>query len=208
MEFLTQHIGLVFTLLIALAGIGFWFVALGSLTVMGINRIITWVQELRWQPRRNSICAKIKEVHDWCSHEFPDVGLVCNAFIDELNNVRGFGPQSIRERLREQQDERLLKIAEHGEALAAKESNKSNLFFKLSAYEIQSGSTRVAQAEGLIRQLPLDHDGRNTWLLNYGVSEEAKQKRLRMRVHFALDTKSALNTRNGGLLSANSRCAI
>lgn len=39
--------------------------------------------------------------------------------------------------------------------------------------EIQSGFSRVAFAEKLILQLPKDHDGRNTWLLNYGKSEEA-----------------------------------
>jgi hypothetical protein len=29
-------------------------------------------------------------------------------------------------------------------------------------------------AEGLILQLPEHHDGRNSWLLNYGQSDEAK----------------------------------
>lgn len=38
----------------------------------------------------------------------------------------------------------------------------------LTPHEIQSGSTRVDWAEGLIRQLPETHDGRNSWLLNYG----------------------------------------
>lgn len=44
---------------------------------------------------------------------------------------------------------------------------------KLSKHEIQSGLSRVRAAEGLILQLPKDHDGRNTWLMNYGVREEA-----------------------------------
>lgn len=48
---------------------------------------------------------------------------------------------------------------------------------KLSPAEIQSGSSRVKHAEGLIQQLPADHEGRNTWLLNYGVSDEAEQIR-------------------------------
>lgn len=39
---------------------------------------------------------------------------------------------------------------------------------ELTPAEIQSGLDRVRFAEGLIRQLPEDHDGRNTWLLNYG----------------------------------------
>ncbi len=38
---------------------------------------------------------------------------------------------------------------------------------RLTPAEIQSGSDRVRWAEGLIRQLPETHDGRNSWLLNY-----------------------------------------
>jgi hypothetical protein len=48
---------------------------------------------------------------------------------------------------------------------------------KLSKHEIQSGLTRVGNAEGLIEQLPDTHDGRNTWLMNYGVREEAQKIR-------------------------------
>jgi hypothetical protein len=45
----------------------------------------------------------------------------------------------------------------------------------LDPHEIQSGSTRVDWAEGLIKQLPADHDGRNSWLLNYG-SDAAERR--------------------------------
>lgn len=48
---------------------------------------------------------------------------------------------------------------------------------KLSKEEIQSGLDRVKSAEGLILQLPKEHDGRNTWLLNYGFRKEAKELR-------------------------------
>ena len=48
---------------------------------------------------------------------------------------------------------------------------------KLSGFELQSGLDRVRAAEGLIVQLPLEHDGRNSWLLNYGVMGEAEQIR-------------------------------
>ena len=37
----------------------------------------------------------------------------------------------------------------------------------LNKAEIQSGYNRVDWAEGLILQLPVDHQGRNNWLLNY-----------------------------------------
>lgn len=42
---------------------------------------------------------------------------------------------------------------------------------KLTPAEIQSGLDRVRWAEGLIRQLPETHDGRNSWLMNYGQKE-------------------------------------
>lgn len=48
---------------------------------------------------------------------------------------------------------------------------------KLSKHEMQSGLTRVGNAEGLILQLPKDHDGRNTWLLNYGQGAIAEELR-------------------------------
>lgn len=44
---------------------------------------------------------------------------------------------------------------------------------KLTKAEIQSNYNRVQWAEGLIRQLPKKHEGRNSWLLNYGESNEA-----------------------------------
>lgn len=48
---------------------------------------------------------------------------------------------------------------------------------ELSRAEVQSGQSRVRWAEGLILQLPIDHEGRNSWLLNYGVGTEAKKLR-------------------------------
>ena len=47
----------------------------------------------------------------------------------------------------------------------------------LSSAEIQSKHSRVKFAEGLILQLPETHDGRNSWLLNYGIGKEAKELR-------------------------------
>lgn len=40
-------------------------------------------------------------------------------------------------------------------------------YIALTPAELQSGYDRVKWAEGLIRQLPLDHEGRNSWLMNY-----------------------------------------
>lgn len=48
---------------------------------------------------------------------------------------------------------------------------------KLTKAEIQSQHSRQKWAEGLILQLPVGHDGRDSWLMNYGVGEEAQQLR-------------------------------
>lgn len=42
-----------------------------------------------------------------------------------------------------------------------------NVIF-LTPEEIQSGTSRVVWAQGLIEQLPINHEGRNSWLMNYG----------------------------------------
>jgi hypothetical protein len=44
---------------------------------------------------------------------------------------------------------------------------------KLTAAEIQSNHSRQQWAEGLIDQLPASHEGRNSWLMNYGIGAEA-----------------------------------
>ena len=44
----------------------------------------------------------------------------------------------------------------------------------LNKAEVQSGLNRQRAAELLISQLPKDHDGRNAWLLNYGIGKEAQ----------------------------------
>ena len=43
--------------------------------------------------------------------------------------------------------------------------------------EQQSGYSRLEWAEDLIKQLPETHDGRNSWLLNYGTKPEPKPDR-------------------------------
>lgn len=57
---------------------------------------------------------------------------------------------------------------------------------------------RLTDAEMLIMQLPNDHDGRNTWLLNFGQGLEARA----LRAHFALqfdDRTKAAELADGGL---------
>ena len=46
---------------------------------------------------------------------------------------------------------------------------------ELTKAEVQSGVSRVQWAERLIMQLPPNHDGRNSWLLNYGSAPAAIQ---------------------------------
>ena len=47
----------------------------------------------------------------------------------------------------------------------------------LTKAEVQSNFDRVRFAEGLIRQLPENHEGRNTWLLNYGSGDDVDAMR-------------------------------
>lgn len=60
----------------------------------------------------------------------------------------------------------------------------------LSSFETQSNLNRVNHAENLISQLPKDHDGRNTWLLNYGIRNEAKSLRDNKNLEFIEATQS------------------
>ncbi len=66
---------------------------------------------------------------------------------------------------------------------------------KLSKHETQSGFNRIQHAENLILQLPKTHDGRNTWLLNYGTKREAKLLREARKIKFSNKTKSAIYKR-------------
>lgn len=56
--------------------------------------------------------------------------------------------------------------------------------YLMRASEKQSGLDRVRFAELLILQLPKGHNGRDTWLLNFGVGEESIALRKEMGVPF------------------------
>ncbi len=47
----------------------------------------------------------------------------------------------------------------------------------LNRAEMQSNLDRVKHAEALIKQLHPKHEGRNSWLMNYGQSQEAENIR-------------------------------
>ena len=70
-------------------------------------------------------------------------------------------------------------------------TERKRTHIKLTGAEIQSGSDRQKHAEGLITQLPKDHDGRNTWLLNYGRNPESDQKRTDRGIRWNNETQSA-----------------
>lgn len=55
---------------------------------------------------------------------------------------------------------------------------------RLTGAEIQSNHNRQDWAEGLISQLPKEHEGRNSWLLNYGKKEEGKELRKAKGLNF------------------------
>jgi hypothetical protein len=54
----------------------------------------------------------------------------------------------------------------------------------LTGAEKQSGYDRMNFAEDLIRQLPDNHEGRNTWLLNYSKREDAVRMRIEKGVEW------------------------
>ena len=56
------------------------------------------------------------------------------------------------------------------------------LNFEPRTDETDGTRDRITDAEMLIMQLPNDHDGRNTWLLNYGTGIEAAALRARFGV--------------------------
>lgn len=63
---------------------------------------------------------------------------------------------------------------------------------KISKAEKQSGVDRIRIAEGLITQLPNSHEGRNTWLMNYGRNAEAVRLRSMYGMVFDPTTQSAV----------------
>ena len=52
-------------------------------------------------------------------------------------------------------------------------SDEKRSTIELTPHEIQSGLDRQRHAELLILQLPDTHEGRNDWLVSYGVGSEA-----------------------------------
>lgn len=71
-----------------------------------------------------------------------------------------------------------------------------------TSVELQSGLSRQRQAENLIIQLPDTHDGRNTWLLNYGTGAEAIERRKARDLNF-ITSRQAAESRNSQLSRAS-----
>ena len=92
-----------------------------------------------------------EEPHDWSEQAKEALGQLQNALEQETTMLR-----------QQQADIRLLEIK-----LVVKDAFlKSSI--PLTEAEIESGLSRVKWAELLIKQLPKEHEGRNSWLLNYG----------------------------------------
>lgn len=62
---------------------------------------------------------------------------------------------------------------------------------KLNPAEIQSGLDRVRWAEGLIEKMSRCHEGRNSWLMNYGINSEAIGLRKERSIEWDAITRSA-----------------
>lgn len=71
-------------------------------------------------------------------------------------------------------------------------SRKSKKRIKLNVAEIQGQLTRVHWAEKLISQLPSNHEGAQSWLLNYGIEKDAILLRKMTGLKFDKKTQSAL----------------
>lgn len=69
---------------------------------------------------------------------------------------------------------------------------RSQRTIDLTPAEVQSDHSRLKWAEGLVRLLPTDHDGRNSWLLNYGRSEEAQASQQKRGLVWDERTQSAV----------------
>lgn len=67
-----------------------------------------------------------------------------------------------------------------------------------TAAELQSGMDRHKWAENLILQLPVEHNGRNSWLLNYGRGDFAKKLRRDRELSFN-EQSQAINPPATGL---------
>jgi len=89
------------------------------------------------------------------------------------------------EKVQTELDQADLRIKELESRLAA-QSPEPVACIRLRPYEIQSGLDRVRWAEGLIRQLPDNHDGRNAWLANYAGDKHDADK-----IRFCVDRDTA-----------------
>ncbi len=96
---------------------------------------------------------------------------------------------------------------EKEEAPASPEVKDPDVFIKLSGAEVQSSMNRVKWAELLIEQLPPNHEGRNSWLINFGRRGDAINIRARhndgrvargMKLLGWIDETQCLETRKGG----------
>lgn len=65
-------------------------------------------------------------------------------------------------------------------------------FAVFSKAEMLCGLNRVKWAEGLISQLSPKHEGRNSWLLNFGIGEESVDLRKSRDIKFDDNTQSAV----------------
>ena len=81
--------------------------------------------------------------------------------------------------------------------------NPTFVAIKLRPAEIQSGMDRVRWAELLIRQLPEDHEGRNSWLLNYAGPKHEIDKQT---THLA-DIDAKIAKQLGASIAANAKLA-
>lgn len=134
---------------------------------------------------------QIKCIH---SEDFADVALEIATFIQSItdpeNQPNQYGITTI-EKEKPCMPDNIENKQEHIEYLLTIHGTSKKEVIILTDAEIQSGSNRQDHAELLIMQLPIEHEGRNTWLLNYGKGLEGEERRKRKGVDWNPTTDSA-----------------
>ena len=116
------------------------------ISVLAIYVIIRTTKERDLSEDRLARWRSAWEEHRRWLSEFPDVATALDHMQARAEGHGGTDISRTRDEMRQRRDKTTI---------------------TLSPSEIQSGHDRVYWAEGLIRQLPEEHDGRNSWLLNH-----------------------------------------
>ena len=63
-------------------------------------KVICAIEELRYNEIRKVFIGQLHTIDRWCSHEFPEVGLVMQELLEDWNRGVRIDPDRLREKLR------------------------------------------------------------------------------------------------------------